>query len=125
VQDWVYFVAIVAVPFASYVFGVWVASEAERRAFRRLVGSFDEVTRDHRRATPKIRMTLYRKFIDKTCEGTQRLLTREPLTSKEIHDALEHRRRVFLRVRAPEDGGQTLRMHSDEQITQRMEKMRH
>lgn len=107
-------VAIAALPFASYVLGVWVASEAERRAFSRFVDQFDEVTRDHRARTPRVRMTLYQKLVDRAVR--RRDHPPEPVSEPEKL----RRRHVFLHLRSPVED--TQRMAADEQLTRRMQR---
>jgi hypothetical protein len=102
--DWLILFAIIALPSGCYLLGVWAASETERRAFARFVGEFDEVTRDHRDKTPRVRMTLYQRFVDRT---------HKPPKSKE-EAALRDRRRVFLRFRSVEN------VPDDEKLTRKM-----
>jgi hypothetical protein len=105
VSDIIVPVLAVALPMLSYMFGVWVASEVDLRAFGRLVQHFDEDTRDHRRKTPRVRMTLYQRFIEETRRRKQKVPEAE---------ALRDRRRVFLRFRSVRD---TQRIPADEQVT--------
>jgi hypothetical protein len=111
---------IVAVPACSYLFGVWVASEAERRAFSRAVRLFDDDTRDHRRKTPRVRMTLYNRFVERT-RRTQKIFA-PPVSEK---DALL-RRFVFLSLKPPPEKHDTVRdleppfEEPDDQVTLRM-----
>jgi hypothetical protein len=115
VNEWFIFL-VIAVPALSYLLGVWAASEAERRAFARFVNRFDEVTRDHREKTPKVRMTLYRRLIERT-RRTQKI--HAPPVPERV--AL-NRKYVFLNLKPPDETarGDTLRMRQDEQITLRM-----
>jgi hypothetical protein len=104
VNDWIVPVLAVAIPTLSYMIGVWAASEVDRRAFSSLVRHFDEDTRDHRKKTPRVRMTLYQSLIEKTRRRKQ------PPEA----EALRDRRRVFLRFRSMKD---TQRIPADEQVT--------
>jgi hypothetical protein len=108
VSDIIVPVLAVALPALSYMFGVWVASEVDLRAFGRLVRHFDEDTRDHRKKTPKVRMTLYQRLIDRSRQRTQKL------PAPEEAEALRDRRRVFLNFRSMRD---TQRIPADEQVT--------
>jgi hypothetical protein len=116
-------VAVVALPFVVYALLVWVASEAERRAFKRFVDRFDEVTRDHRVKTPRVRMTLYQKLVDKTIRRRERNKAPAPDPEKPPPSESQalRRRHVFLNLRPPvERSDDTQRMSLSEQITLRM-----
>jgi hypothetical protein len=105
VSDYIVPVLAVALPTLSYMFGVWAASEVDRRAFNNLVRHFDEDTRDHRRKTPRVRMTFYKRLIEETRRRTRKIPEAE---------ALKDRRRVFLNFRSVRD---TNRIPDDEQVT--------
>jgi len=96
VNEWI-IVLIIALPTASWLLGVWYASGWDRARFVRLVDQFDDVTRDPRRQTPKVRMTLYQKLVDRT-RRTQKLAV-STLSTPEEEEALRSRKRVFLRFK--------------------------
>lgn len=107
-------VAVVAVPFLSYLLGVLVASRVEARAFDRLVSQFDEVTRDHREKTPRVRMTFYRRLIERT-----RLSRKIELKVPVSEPVALKRKYVFLNLKPPLPP-ESLRLPEPERDTVRM-----
>jgi hypothetical protein len=102
VSEW-FILLIVVAPALFYLLGVWVASESERRAFDRFVNSFDEVTRNPREKTPRVRMTLYRKLVERT-RRTQKIAA-PPVPEREALN----RKFVFLNLKPPPSGQDTVR----------------
>lgn len=106
---------VLVLPSVFWLVTVWIASEAERRAFLRQVNLFDDVTPV---LTPRVRMTLYRSLIDRTRQKTLKILTprtdRKRTFTEQI--ALQQRKRVFLRFRSIG----TKSRDSGEQITVKM-----
>lgn len=89
------FVLIVLAPSLAFLAGVRAASGLKLRELSRSLRSFDEDTRDHRRKTPRVRMTLYGKLIERT-----RRTRKMPAPPVPESEALA-RKFVFLSLRPP------------------------
>lgn len=111
---------LVAAPFFTFLAGVYIASGLKLRELSRAVQHFDEDTHNYRKFTPKVRMTLYRKLIERT-RRTQKIFV-PPVPERE---AIE-RKFVFLSLKPPPGPHDTVRdlrppfEEDDDQVTLRI-----
>ena len=116
-----FFVVLVAAPSLAFLAGAYAASGLKLREFSRAVRHFDEDTQSYRKFTPRVRMTLYRKLIDKTRR------TKMPAPPVPEKEALE-RKFVFLSLKPPPGSHDTVRdlrppiEEPDDQVTLRMQR---